>query len=1122
MTLIARLVLNQKHRSKGSVKGARLLLAMFCLLASQSWAAEPGVIPGTIKNFMDYFNEALEEARADGAQGPVLWPQWQYDPGLGPVNVLPEFSNDLGLAFTPLYLLDMPSIPFELRLNRSQPQIPAINRQVVGITETDGFKDPHIPPLRWTADGRIGVESQVGGSLESPSPVKMYLFAPEKLTQPFVDSPSGPRALVLDKVELPFAKLAQGRTGSIQHTNICDPYIRAEGERHNPYSCGVDGRDDCYDVTLISAYVRLSNVPSGDNIPAKLDAWDRVMGTPLHIRVENPKTSNARIAEVSYGETRFSPKRTGVLFETITPADGRLFIARRGFLPLVWKNQATGQMQAGSYDVVYAVSPPDADPCDVQYWSDLYPITHAPYDDRVNTRYGFAMQPFRDPSGAVIPDGVDIKGTYPWMDKEAKNFSIQVSPAKLFPSYGYDKNPQSRYPVRCVDQQNCSIEHMQDTDNSKDNMFMLIGLWTQGKMVLLDGLLNDIDFRLGGNDRFQSYLSLYQPGTGNNPNDRGEVRVGATRGGSFDFPVWDEAGNLVGHYNPANLSMLDSIENRLNYLPNLKPSRFQDVVWTMSSGHSTVEFSFDDYLNPDGFIVSNMVAHTQHQSGNWYRMKYFDGWHQLTRSFNGQVRIQNSATALPDRWRIPEYGRVYHGRLEPVANGGIRGKGLWFDGSTRIDYKIPQQPQSVHEHDWFYSLFIDPRFDDDEKQRVLIRFPDRSQLTLRGRNQLILSNSRKEVVTEVDLPQVLPEKGWTHLALLVKARQHTQSQQVLEVFINGYHHHTFVGDLFDGVIEADNFRPTPGILRVGKGSSLGGARPFEGWLDEFKVFAYEPNIESICNFAHGTLMGVPSDYQGSWRTIADQYGTESHDHVSSELNAYGMPLFARYVCYHDYSGDHKAHLFNLPQGLVRLREALHFPEGPLYHDAPRPDSRANEFCTSCHHEGGPGGLSLRALQLDTGLNASDDPRRQPTQPPARVYGNIPANWFPGSPEYEFDSGPDGVPVDQWLMPSAQGVGPLIHNLAVADAEGHPLQGLGPTSTLSASALPQESTQLRANVNGLVRMVRFYINGHEFFDDEAPFTVRFDALVAGTNEVTVDALDEQGVQVSQSFVLVLEP
>jgi hypothetical protein len=54
--------------------------------------------------------------------------------------------------------------------------------------------------------------------------------------------------------------------------------------------------------------------------------------------------------------------------------------------------------------------------------------------------------------------------------------------------------------------------------------------------------------------------------------------------------------------------VFDTIDNRMNYNPNMKPVSPHDVVWTLSSGVATDEFSFDDLLNNNAFIVSDMVA----------------------------------------------------------------------------------------------------------------------------------------------------------------------------------------------------------------------------------------------------------------------------------------------------------------------------------------------------------------------------------------------------------------------------------------------------------------------------------------------------------------------------------
>ena len=133
---------------------------------------------------------------------------------------------------------------------------------------------------------------------------------------------------------------------------------------------------------------------------------------------------------------------------------------------------------------------------------------------------------------------------------------------------------------------------------------------------------------------------------------------------------------------------------------------------------------------------------------------------------------------------------------------------------------------------------------------------------------------------------------------------------------------------------------------------------------------------------------------------------------------------SRYACYHDHRGDAAAHLRNLPDGTRSLREAVNFPEGPLKSGVPRPDSSANPFCLSCHSANGKGGLDLAALAYQPELLAEDDRRRQPHQPPRRVFGNIPAGWIPagegaGSPSEAIQAPPEGLVIDHWVLPPAE-------------------------------------------------------------------------------------------------------
>ena len=78
----------------------------------------------------------------------------------------------------------------------------------------------------------------------------------------------------------------------------------------------------------------------------------------------------------------------------------------------------------------------------------------------------------------------------------------------------------------------------------------------------------------------------------------------------------------------------------------------------------------------------------------------------------------------------------------------------------------------------------------------------------------------------------------------------------------------------------------------------------------------------------------------------------------------------------------------------------------------------SEYC----ERDGQGGLTLEALAYDSDTLAEDDLRRQPSQPPRRVFGNIPAGWIPaghgpGSPTTASQTPAEGQLIDCWVLPS---------------------------------------------------------------------------------------------------------
>lgn len=1017
------------------------------------------------------------------------------------------------------------------------PEIPLDNRVVTNINHETGFRRPHLPPLRWTRDGRVGVVADTGGVDGHPQPLRISLNRPEVLQQQFVDSAPGVPTIDPETIEInDYRQWGLPGSNIAQFATICEAAPAAPADA-NPYACGTNGQDDCYDLTLIGTavtqgYDTSAQVGKPDGIRTQylpqLQPQDRLFGRQMTVRVSQPKTAGARIAAVNISDDyQVAPIRQGVLFEPVTAADGRLLIARRAGLPLVWRHSVNGQVRVGNYETVYAVAPDSAAPCNVTSWGDLYPISHAPHDPRVKNKYMFAKYPFRDPMGRYIADGADIKGTYPWIDKDAKVLSLMISDANLFGG-GY-LFPRDRYSTRCV-HDGCTRG---DRDATNDLTYMLIGGWSKGKGVVIDNLLNFADFRITLSNAL--WLDLYQPGSAlaTTTNRSGSVEVGGTRSLSHSEPnslvaLRDDYGRPVTgsdgrpqFHLVKNSSVFDTIDNRLNYNPHMKPVGPHDVIWTLSSGVATDEFAFDDLLNNNAFIVSDMVAAFTATNDSLFRMTAYDGWNELWGDWRGQVKVQNAATTLPDRWNVPHSGDVVHGRIEPVANGGVKGKGLYFNGqNTRVLYDIPAgQPRSLTASYWFHSLFLDVRGLTAGEERVILDFPDKSRLTMKdaGSNTSFQAyNNFGELQRVFLVPSTLVRERWLHLGV------QTTPGNLVTIFINGYPYTDFTTG------SGSLFRMTGGALVLGRAHNrydsrytswwdrlLGNstATPvnyavFRGWMDEYKLFSYQPDLESACNMAHGTLVAAGSNTALNNTTAL--YPSRMHDKVTTALQLRGQPSHARYACYNDDPARGRtAALHDLPAGAVSIRASMHFPEGPIYHDAPRPDSTSNEFCLACHAPDGAGGLTVEALRYRN-VPARSDPRRQPMQAPPLITGNITVefvdsflgNWRAVGSNH----------IDDYVQPGSQGITPAVRNLMLV-AQGTPVSVANSGTTLVRSSF----SALRANVGGLAWRVEFRVNGALTLNDRvAPFELPSGKLVTGTSQVSVTAYGSNGTQSQRNF------
>lgn len=1013
----------------------------------------------------------------------------------------------------------------------STPEIPLVNRVVTPVNKAEGFRKPLLPPLRLTRDGRIGLVPGTGGVDGQQAPLRIMLNRPEALTKHFLDNSPGIPSIDPEIWEVKDHSKWNLPGSKITHFNsICEDRTKPPSQL-NPTRCG---NDDCYKFTLVGSAVEDTFTTSGQNgleggyrtlYMPQLESGDRLYSREVTIRVSQPKTRQAKITSVEFSdEYKVSPIRQGVLFEPNTPADGRIFVARRQGLPLVWRHRTTGKMHAGSYETVYAVAPETAKACDVTAWGDLRPISHAPFDPLVNSRYSFAKYPFRDPMGNLIPDGADIKGTYPWLDTDARMLSLMISDANLFRNGVLPASAtavfDSRFNARCV-HAGCAPN---DT-NEKANIaqFTVMGAWSKGKMILFDNTVNYADFRIDLANAVE--LDLYQPGSAlpSTSNKSASVELGAYRevGTETKFDEYvtlkSESGSPVlgrdgraQKYLLKNTSLFDSIEHRMNYNPFMKPTRPHDVVWLVSSGATSDELNFDDMLNNNAFIISEMVAAYSWVNDSKFRMTGFDGWHELSGTFTRQVKVQNGATTLSNSWIVPAAGDVSNGRIEPVGNGGVKGKGMYFNGeNTLIRYEIAgAQPKPLESSDWLHSLFLDARGLTEGAERVILSFPDQSRLTMTmaDAGSKVRFNAYDRLGKKAEaflLPASMVTERWLHLGLL------KSSAGLITFYVNGYPYKQLcpTGDSL--------FAMKGGTLVLGgTANTVANQRAFKGWMDDYKVFSYKPDPETICNLAHGTLV-VPGSNQ-NLATQAGLYSADMHGSISKALALRGQQTYASYACFMDNpNADRTAVKHRVPADVVSIRDRIHFPEGPLHHDAPRPDSTTNEFCLACHSsEDRIAGLTVEALRLRE-IPAKSDPRRQPLQAPPFITGNLPAE-FLASIHSKSDA-VASVFIDDYVLASSRGVHPEIRNLVLI-RNGEAVQAVNARPSVNKSGF----SALRVNASGVTTRVVFRVNGVVKNDDRsAPFELPMDDLADGANQLEITTFGANGLQTQRGFSIFLD-
>ena len=963
------------------------------------------------------------------------------------------------------------------------PESPAIWREVTGVIHNPSlnpasyFTRPHMPAWRTTADGRIGLIVE-GGGTEGGTP-RFGLFIPEKMTSPFLNNPAG--SFTMSSTSFKWLDgYSSASAASSQFT-----LLTSDGVRHGVSHAALWETAPCTAVlnATTGQYedVYTLKVFGSVNWTTTVAPTSRTQFfvTPIKIYVQNPKTVNAAIRSIvrdtsapNSGATVGGPEFPfqGNAFEPIIVGDGRLLITRVGSPSLAWTDPVSGVAHTGQgCDIVYSYYTAGA-AADVTQWTTLIPISHAPYDSRINTTFGFAMAPFRDPEGTLIPDGEDIGGSYPWIDREARNLFFETVFDQLHYAGTDGVWNQSRYPQTGVPEETPVYK---PEDGGKHQGISFCGLWSHGKIVMIDNAMNDMDYAIGAGDNTDPNLAgpesrlvqLFQANSGPLGNETGWLRLGYGRS-TLRMPLGEND----------NANIIESLENQFNYRQYVKPISLRDVAWPMTVGKNSDETSFDDYLDPDAFIIANMAGLltfvNNGTGGNYFT--HWSGWNGSTHVFSNSVKLQNAATPPATRWIVPKNGLVVGpGRLEPASTGGVHGKGFWMDGTIGLEFTVAAQPAGVNPsaHDWYVGIFVDSRTPDDTTERRLATFPDGTQITLLGRHQVRYTTAAGSVVNKISLPvaltttpvtqlnDLLPDTGWAHLAFQVR-----KAGTEVDFHLNGL--------IYNRWKDATTplFQLPVGKLTLGRPASTS-ITGFNGWIDDFKVIGHAVDFETACNHANGTLIGLPSTYTADWKTkFADRFPSWTHDEITKALKANGEATYPKYACFYDRLNDNTTNHFTIPSGTVSLRNSIHFPEGPLFYNKPRPHSEQNQFCITCHkvpgNGVGNGGLDLSALTFNSSLTADSDPRRQPTQPPQKIYGQIPVGMVDttGLPSTATTLTSTGKLIDQWML-GAFGGTTAVQSYTIVDANtGKDLADLPASGVIDPAKLGSNNLTIRANLD----------------------------------------------------------
>ena len=124
---------------------------------------------------------------------------------------------------------------------------------------------------------------------------------------------------------------------------------------------------------------------------------------------------------------------------------------------------------------------------------------------------------------------------------------------------------------------------------------------------------------------------------------------------------------------------------------------------------------------------------------SYNQMKYHDGFRFIDHGGHAErvLLLKKFVFKMPRLlWNLnlPSYIRASNGvRVEPMAHGGINGKGIWLGPNQHLEIDLPVQEFDYSQKDWFLGLYLDDRPLLTDQEQELFMFPDRSRILLAGR-----------------------------------------------------------------------------------------------------------------------------------------------------------------------------------------------------------------------------------------------------------------------------------------------------------------------------------------------------------------------------------------------------